>query len=204
MTCIDRHRALTLSRGPRAPGRAGSRGAVLVVALILLLVLTLIGITAARLQTAQEGMARNDDNHQLALQGAEAALRDGEALIGQYNQAQFLTDTNGLYDLNQELQQATPSSIADTINWSSPGSQSMAYSGAPLSGVPTSPQAAQIIIENMPPVAAPGEQLNGSSNGYGAGGGSQFQVYRVTAHALGGDSTSNVTLQSVYSSMPIP
>lgn len=196
MTSIDRHRPRIAAL--RAPLRGRSRGAVLVVALILLLVLTLIGITAARLQTAQEGMARNDDNHELALQFAEAALRDGQAIINLHGPGDFLTDNNGLYNLSQELQN-TSSSIADTINWTSPGSATMQYSGAALANAPPSPQPAQILIESMPPVAVPGSPLNGS--GYGAN--PQWQVYRVTAHAWGGDSSSNVTLQTIISSMPV-
>jgi type IV pilus assembly protein PilX len=167
------------------------------VALILLLVLTLIGVTAARLQTSQEGMARNDDNHQLALQSAEAALRDGEAIIGMHGPADFLADNGGLYNLGQELQ-TTSSSVADTVNWTSPGTQSMQYTGAALGNVPTPPQPAQIIIESLPPVAVPGSPLNGSAYGVNP----QWQVYRVTAHAEGGDSSSNVTLQTIVSSMP--
>jgi len=196
MRYIDRRRPRPATLQAPLPGR--NRGAVLVVALILLLVLTLIGITAARLQTAQEGMARNDDNHQLALQSAEAALRDGQAIINLHGPGDFLTDTGGLYNLSQELQN-TSSSIADTINWSSPGSASMQYSGASLSNAPPSPQPAQIVIESMPPVAVPGSPLNGA--GYGTN--PQWQVYRVTAHAWGGDSSSNVTLQTIISSMPV-
>jgi type IV pilus assembly protein PilX len=196
MTCIDQRRApLAVLRTP--PPR-GSRGAILVVALILLLVLTLIGITAARMQTAQEGMARNDDNHQLALQAAEAALRDGQAIIALHGAGDFLTDNNGLYNLSQELETSS-ASVADTINWNSPGTQSMQYSGAALGSVPQAPQPAQIIIESLPPVAPPGSPLNGGA--YGAN--PQWQVYRITAHAEGGDSSSNVTLQTIISSMPL-
>jgi type IV pilus assembly protein PilX len=196
MTCIDQRRAPLA--GLRTPLPRGSRGAILVVALILLLVLTLIGITAARMQTAQEGMARNDDNHQLALQAAEAALRDGQAIIALHGAGDFLTDNNGLYNLSQELETSS-ASVADTINWNSPGTQSMQYSGAALGSVPQAPQPAQIIIESLPPVAPPGSPLNGGA--YGAN--PQWQVYRITAHAEGGDSSSNVTLQTIISSMPL-
>ncbi len=196
MTCIDQRRAPLA--GLRIPSPRGSRGAILVVALILLLVLTLIGITAARMQTAQEGMARNDDNHQLALQSAEAALRDGQAIIALHGAGDFLTDNNGLYNLSQELETSS-ASVADTINWNSPGTQSMQYSGAALGNVPQAPQPAQIIIESLPPVAPPGSPLNGGA--YGAN--PQWQVYRITAHAEGGDSSSNVTLQTIISSMPL-
>lgn len=189
MPYIDRSRIRPLQR---------SRGAVLVVALILLLVLTLIGVTAARMQTAQEGMARNEDNHQLALQAAEAALREGEGIIALHSDADFLTDNNGLFDLTQELEATTPASVADTINWSSPGTQAMQYDGAPLAGVPQPAQAPQIVIEHLPPVAGAGVQLNSPSYGVNP----QWQVYRVTVHAQGGDSSSSVTLQSIVSAMP--
>lgn len=191
-----RRRSVNRRRSPRR--RRGSRGAVLVVALILLLILTLIGVTAARMQTAQEGMARNADNHQLALQAAEAALRDGESIIALHDDADFLTDNNGLFNLTKELQATTPSSIVDTIDWGSPGSHSMRYSGAALGNVPQAPDAAQIIIEHLPPVAGAGVQLNSPSYGVNP----QWQVYRVTVHAEGGDRSSSVTLQSIYSAMP--
>ena len=55
--------------------RSRQQGAVLYIALILLLILTIIGVAAARLQTGEAVMARNDHNHQLAMQAAEAALR---------------------------------------------------------------------------------------------------------------------------------
>ncbi len=48
------------------------------VALILLLILSLLGVTAARMQTVEERMARNDDNRQIGQQAAEAALRAAE------------------------------------------------------------------------------------------------------------------------------
>jgi len=173
-----------------------NRGAVLVVALILLLVLTLIGVTAARMQTAQEGMARNEDNHQLALQAAEAALRDGEALISLHSDADFLTDNNGLFDLASELQATTAASVADTIDWNAnypaPNPQAMTYTGPVLANAPASPVLTQVIIENLPPVARAGDPLCTPSN--------QTQscaVYRVTAHAVGADASASATLQSI-------
>jgi Tfp pilus assembly protein PilX len=50
-------------------------GVVLFVALILLLILSLLGVTAARMQTVEERMARNEDNRQLGAQAAEAGLQ---------------------------------------------------------------------------------------------------------------------------------
>jgi type IV pilus assembly protein PilX len=57
------------------------RGAALVTSLLLLLVLTIIGITAMQMTRMQERMAGNTRDLNLAFQGAEAALRNGEALV---------------------------------------------------------------------------------------------------------------------------
>ena len=85
---------------------------MLFVSLIFLLILTLIGITAARMQTVEERMAQNDDNHQLAVQAAEAALRYGETLLwgGIYSTPNFAANAHGLYQLQSEVQAAVGSS----------------------------------------------------------------------------------------------
>ena len=178
----------------RLPHR-NQRGAILFVSLVLLLILTLIGVTAARLQTAQETIARNDHNHQLAIQSAEAALRSAEASIwdGLYTPASFAANSNGLYDLGIEVSGAGTSS-ADTIDWNNPGTTSKSYAGPALSGVPTPATPAQVIIESLPPVARAGEPLCTAS--YGAS--QACSVYRITAHSVGADATAAATLQSIF------
>jgi type IV pilus assembly protein PilX len=64
------------------PRREG--GAILVSALLMLLVLTVIGVSVMQITRMQERMAGNTRDLNLAFQGAEAALRDAE---------QFLWDT---------------------------------------------------------------------------------------------------------------
>lgn len=54
------------------------RGAALVISLLLLLVMTLLGLGASQSTRLQERMAGNQRDQELALQGAEAALRDAE------------------------------------------------------------------------------------------------------------------------------
>lgn len=54
------------------------RGAVLIVALVMLLLLTMIGLSSMRGTSLQEAMAGNLRDGNLALQAAEAALRKGE------------------------------------------------------------------------------------------------------------------------------
>jgi len=178
--------------------RSRQQGAVLYIALILLMILTIIGIAAARLQTGEAVMARNDHNHQLALQAAEAALRSTEINLanGNWSIAQFAQNGAGLYVLLTEVQGVGANSIADTINWNlnfpGPNPAAMTYTGPVLGNAPASPVLTQVIIENLPPVARAGDPLCTPS--------SQTQscsVYRVTAHAVGGDSSASATLQSI-------
>jgi len=67
-------------RVPRIQARA-QRGVALVVALILLLVATLIGLAASRGTTLQERMSSNSYDRSLAFQRSEAALRAAEQQI---------------------------------------------------------------------------------------------------------------------------
>src|SRR4029077_14676962 len=122
--------------------RSRQQGAVLYIALILLMILTIIGIAAARLQTGEAVMARNDHNHQLALQAAEAALRSTEIDLadGNWSIAQFAQNGAGLYVLLNEVQGVGANSIADTINWNlnypGPNPAAMTYTGPVLGNAP--------------------------------------------------------------------
>jgi type IV pilus assembly protein PilX len=167
---------------------------VLYIALILLLILTIIGVAASRLQTGQAVMARNDSNHQLAMQAAEAALRNAEINLadGNWSIPQFAANTGGLYVLQTEVQGIPPNSIADTINWNAPAGATMTYTGPVLGNAPASPVQTQVIIENLPPVARAGDPLCTPSNQT-----TSCSVYRVTAHAVGGDASASATLQSI-------
>ncbi|UHD17897.1 pilus assembly PilX family protein [Thiocapsa bogorovii] len=57
------------------------KGVVLVVALMFMLVMTVVGITAMRSTILQERMAGNVRDRELAFQAAEAALRAGELAV---------------------------------------------------------------------------------------------------------------------------
>lgn len=62
---------------PRLPGPASrQRGAILVVVLMFLTVLTILAVAAFSSGAAEEKMARNIRDHNIAFQAAEAALQD--------------------------------------------------------------------------------------------------------------------------------
>lgn len=109
------------------------RGAVLMVSLMLLLIMTLLGLAAMNTTTMEEKMASNNQVRQQSFQGAETALRDAEAwLAANVNTvadlAQF-NGTNGLF----ALERPTPGAplapptfdIFDDTVWPLNGTQSL-------------------------------------------------------------------------------
>jgi type IV pilus assembly protein PilX len=68
-----------MGMGPRLGGR--QRGAVLVIGLVLLMVITLLSVGGLRGTGMQERMASNLRDRNLAFQSAESALRAAEALL---------------------------------------------------------------------------------------------------------------------------
>ena len=175
------------------------RGIVLFVALILLLILSLLGVTAARMQTIEERMARNEDNRQIGAQAAEAALRAAEAGLtnGLYSASQFANNTNGFYQLNA----ATGSVLQGppALNWNAAGAAitypDPANPMPPLTALPSAAQSPKYIIENLPAVALPGDSINQVQYATPV---SPVTVYRVTANATGADSSSTTILQSIF------
>jgi len=160
-------------------------GVVLFVALILLLILSLLGVTAARMQTVEERMARNEDSRQLGAQAAEAGLRGAEVglLTGIYND--FAANTNGLYA--PLLSNGSPVS---TLDWTT----ALPYAGPALASLPTASQTPKFVIENLPSVAVAGDDISVASLNPSS---PPVTVYRVTAQGVGPDGTSTTTLQTI-------
>lgn len=162
-------------------------GIVLFVALILLLILSLIGVTVARMQTVEERMARNDHNREMGAQSAEAGLRQAERglLAGIYTN--FAANDNGLY-----VPSATIGSVIPTLNWTS-GTASIPYTGPALSAVPLA-QPPRYVIESLPPVAVPGESIAAVQYASPA---PPVAVYRISAMGVGADDSSSTIMQSI-------
>lgn len=69
------------TRLPAGPFGRRQRGAVLLVSLVFLLLLTLLGVSSMQNATLQEKMASSVTMRNISFQAAEAALRSGEASI---------------------------------------------------------------------------------------------------------------------------
>jgi type IV pilus assembly protein PilX len=162
-------------------------GVVLLVVLIFLLILSLLGVTAARMQTVEERMARNDGNRQLGAQAAEAALRSAETGLVTGLYVNFAGNSNGLYAPLMSGGSPVPG-----LNWKSTAAV-LPYTGPALASVPAASRTPKFVIESLPSVAIAGEDISVAS----LNAPSPVTVYRVTAQGVGADGTSTTTLQSI-------
>ncbi|MBV1915218.1 MAG: pilus assembly protein [Pseudomonadales bacterium] len=182
-------------------------GSVLVIGLIILLVITFIGISSISSSRLELKMANNDRNHNLALQAAEAALREGEQVADSTSAKVLANDTcTGGYCTSRgnEIALDTATALAAVFCsanyvperwetgcggtslevWTTAG-RSMAYAGTAIPGVAVDPR---YIIEFLSDVDCPGSAV-GSLN---------CELFRITALGYGGTETSPVMLQSIF------
>lgn len=157
------------------------RGAVLIVSLMILVILTLLGITAMQTTTFQEKMAGSMRSRELSFQAAEAALREGEAVVQAGGLLDFksVPNSKGLY--------GSLSAGNDPwwirINWDSSDSVQIGYD---IAGTAARPR---YIIEDLGP--AKSEDLGLPKK-------VTKNNYRITARGVGGTAGVVVILQSTY------
>jgi len=182
---VSSESGVSIAPGMRHTRVARQRGVVLFTSLMLLVILTLVGVMLSRLQTVEERISQNDQDHQLAIQAAEATLRFAE--VGLYNgtYVAFSTNDGGMYT----WETGTPDAYR-TYNLSSPAAQFLAYGGPalPVVGVP------EFLIEKMPAVSLPGTALGCS--GYGCPT-PPVMVFRITAYSYGGDTGATGEVQEI-------
>jgi Tfp pilus assembly protein PilX len=91
------------SSATKSSPKSSQTGAVLIVGLVVLSVLTMVALTAAQSVTFQEKMVFNTQERNKALQAAESASRYAWSILGtaNYTESDFITNAtkNGLYDL---------------------------------------------------------------------------------------------------------
>jgi type IV pilus assembly protein PilX len=92
------------------------RGVVLVVSLLMLMVLTMIGLAATRGTALEQRMTANQNDREVAFEGAEAALRYAEGTMSAAAQPTFTNNTAGAYYNSNTTSWATPSFWATPAN----------------------------------------------------------------------------------------
>lgn len=192
-----------MSTWPSYPRRQG--GASLIIGLLVLIILTFLGLAAMQSSVLQERMTGNLQDHTLAREAAEAALRNAEAEIFRGDRISgatgFASDCNATSPTLRGL--CTPASAGSPVwedstivDWSDSASPQpyMLYgsvvSATTWPNVATQPR---YIIEVMPnlrdrSLGAPSYNENGSN----------MYQYRITAVGYGASATTRVTLQSIY------
>jgi len=171
-------------------------GVVLVISLIMLLLLTIIGVTAMRVTGLEEKMAGNSKDQNVAFQAAEVSLRDSEAwLASQVTEPEAnATGSNQIWILNTVLLDPNQ---GDATNWWQESNRDHAwwqanaipFSASPpplLSPATTSPYS---IIELKQYVSD--TLVLGTGNAQGG-----LTYYQVTARGTGGSDLSKTLLQS--------
>jgi type IV pilus assembly protein PilX len=172
--------SLYIARCRRRP----QRGAVLVVGLIFLVILTLMGVTAMRTTNLEERMAGNTYDRHIAFQAAEAALREAERWLGSSLPNLHHGCAGGLcvnpreQDAGLKGWQKNP----DHALWN-------AQARVAVADLPNVAAPPRYIIEDMceftPPGGLPGAQ----------------RVYRITAVGYGGTPEARVVLQSAFTAV---
>ncbi len=189
------------NRTTRAPVPATrQRGATLVVALIILVVMTLLGVSAMQGATMQERMAGNVRDMNVAFQATEAALREGEQLLENLaNEPGVPVSFDGTQGFFPPLSQGDPRPWEQTgFDWAT---DAIAYTDENFGAA----MAPGYIIEDLdisPDELGGGEVTRGATGDIDEGGifGNRLEagLYRVTARGVGGNPNTVVILQTIY------
>ena len=163
---------------PPTQAMRSQRGAILIISLVILLVMTIIGVAAMQSTVLEEKMAGSLRDKSIAFQAAEAALRDAETTISS-GSAPTVGTAAGWYSWGN-------ASRWRDMDWSDTGSTGTvaSYSGGTLDNVASDPT---YIAEQMRPERSldPTKPL-------------QVEYYRITAHGVGGSANAVAILQSYY------
>jgi len=167
-------------------------GVALFISLVLLLVLTILGVSVVQTTSLEIRMARNANDTLLAFQAAESALRDAEVVLEATTStfAYGAGGANGLWTV-ADLDQADR--WEDDTIWSGGSGQSMQAPTA-VSGTD---RPARFIIEHVASVLRE-ENAYELNDPYGGGASDRVEVFRVTAQGYGGSANSRVMLQTTY------
>lgn len=169
-------------------------GAIMVVSLILLLIMTLLALGASQTTRLQERMAGNSRDADIALQSAEAGLRDGERFVNSQvtapSQCATLSSTCKVFQLGILPSQL---GIQSKSWWDTNGTD---YRGAgnqiAKTGSETMPaEDPKFVIEQLEEIA---DSLAASSSGPPPA----RLFYRVTSESFGASSTAQAVLQTTY------
>jgi type IV pilus assembly protein PilX len=171
------------------------RGAILFIALILLLVMTMLILASVRGTVMQERMASNLYDRSLAFQAAEAALREAERWVLE-NTPKPAMGTCGGGNCGRQAAGATPVWTVEA-NWTNAHTANDGHDHQiQIGDLPVPPQfIVELLADNMPEVnLCETTAVDPDAPCYG---GPEGLRYRITARS-GKEGRAVVVLQSVY------
>ena len=175
--------------------RIRQQGAILIVSLLLLLVMTLLGITAVSTTSLEEKMASNNRQRQLAFQSASSALRDAETWLRTNisRVAQFEVTFNGAPDELYWLRQPTPGDAIRVVPMDIYDGNAWVVGNSlePATSIVTGTQKpARYVIEYMGRIGEPPLDYTEPDN--------RNYAFRVTAIGWGTDNITTYVTQSAF------
>jgi type IV pilus assembly protein PilX len=181
---------LTLFKNSPPSISVREKGMVLVVAMIMVLLMTIVGLAAIRGSSLQERMAGNMRDMQLRFQAAEAGLREGESHLLDNNAAALpaFTDVVGNKGFRPNMNFIKPVSTWDEADWE-------AHAAVATVNVNMAEPPMYVVEElKINPLLL--AQMFGS--GFDQGSDMEMEMYRVSSRY--GDSGSGAisVLQSIY------
>lgn len=180
----------TSTRSTPRPTFEQQRGVALFISLVLLLVLTIIGVSAVQTTSLEERMARNTHDNVLAFQAAESALREAENFLQNNVNSTALFTAGG----NNGLWRAAD--YGQTDRWKQAGIWTGANSVQAATAVQSVAEQPRYLIEWVATVQrAENPSLLGSSYSTLF---DRIEVFRITARGVGGTTNARVILQSTY------
>ena len=165
-------------------------GVALFISLVLLLVLTIIGVSAVQTTSLEERMARNSRDRLMAFQSAESALRDAEALIDTFTTTASFVDggTNGRWTIAPF---GTMPRWEQANIWTGGGS---VFAANAVQGVASQPR---FLMEHIATVVRE-ENAYQIDDPYSGSAADRIEMFRITARGVGGTQNTRVLLQSTY------
>lgn len=169
------------------------QGIALFMSLVILLILTVLGVSSVQTTRMQELMTRNAHDINIAFLAAESAMEDAEALIeGTASIAVFKAADaykDGLY-----LEAAYNSaSNWSQVDWYATNGFYITAATV-VDGVAEPPK---YIVEHLKSIVSSEDRLNLDNIGQGTGSGLS-EVFRITAYGTGGSAEAHVLIQSTY------
>ncbi len=155
------------------------RGASLLIALIFLVIMAMLSVTLANVSRLEENMAGNTRERDLALQAAEASLRDAEVRLAvpAFRATAFPAFNANVINTAQYWENCFTAGVVPCAVTYQP------TTNLPTAGAGRIAEQPRFIIERKPNVGL-------------------TQVFRVTARAVGGSTDTVVVLQAEFGVTP--